>query len=716
MSQERGVAFSIRFAGGTNQFHVGEIIPIELSFSAPAPNTYDIESRNYDRSGRLNIEQFHVNPQGRDPLLTYFSEGSFFGGGLGGPRPLNTEPHIIGDDLNEWVALDQPGHYTVYVTTERVSRRTSGKNAPVELRSNTLEFEIVAAEAAWQQRTFSSAISVLNNGSTKEEEKIVAIRVLRFLDTPESIRALVRQFDALPSGRGFDCIAGLSGSRYPNLVVHELEQQMSAPDTAITPEYIYTFAKLKFQSEHSPLPPYPQNDTEQQKAWAAQMQERQKSLARLEESLYADAANLVPSKQGRARAETVRTLLVRPTRGSEDFRPLTSVPETDVTASFLALSPDQQYDVLSIFWERLRAPAMIAPLESIVRKPEVRHHLLRDIALQRLYELAPQEATPLILAEIKQPHIDNGRFTVSANTLGVLHNETLPEFDDLLAARIEQRLSLTFPLDAQLVARYATRAVLPRVKAAYVAKPGLEGCVSEDGFISYFLRTDADYGVRLLAAEPSVCMTKSIPAVIRMKRWNEVQPAVIGHMNNPDLNRARQAAETLAKYGDAEAEKAMWERLRSFHQQWAGRENELLALRAGASREASDAMGFQYGLVESLAKAQNWILSDEEVTQLENLTLGSERENIKHWYWISPVEISVTILPNQDLHIDINHQYFSRDVATFAAKLRQYPEGTRFRLTPFGPQSRLTTVLEQINQVASLYGLSVEILPAIASN
>jgi hypothetical protein len=29
---------------------------------------YDLEMRNYDRSGRLNIEQFHLTPPGRDPL------------------------------------------------------------------------------------------------------------------------------------------------------------------------------------------------------------------------------------------------------------------------------------------------------------------------------------------------------------------------------------------------------------------------------------------------------------------------------------------------------------------------------------------------------------------------------------------------------------------------------------------------------------------------
>jgi hypothetical protein len=210
--QEGGAAVTIRFAGGTNQFHVGEAIPIELSFSASVPDTYDIESRNYDRSGRLDIEHFHVNPPGRDPLLNYFAEGAFFGGGLGGPRPLTSEAHVMREDLNEWVALDTPGHYTVYVTTNRVSRRTTGQNATVELRSNTLDFEMIAADRSWQEQTVRSAVSVLNNSGSKAEEQTAAIRTLRFLDTPESIHELVRMFDALPGGRRFDCIAGLAGS------------------------------------------------------------------------------------------------------------------------------------------------------------------------------------------------------------------------------------------------------------------------------------------------------------------------------------------------------------------------------------------------------------------------------------------------------------------------------------------------------------------------
>jgi hypothetical protein len=65
--QDSGVSLTIRFADGTSRFHVGEVISIELSFKASIPDTYDMEMRNYDRSGRLNIEHFHVTPPGRDP-------------------------------------------------------------------------------------------------------------------------------------------------------------------------------------------------------------------------------------------------------------------------------------------------------------------------------------------------------------------------------------------------------------------------------------------------------------------------------------------------------------------------------------------------------------------------------------------------------------------------------------------------------------------------
>jgi hypothetical protein len=87
--EDSGASLTIRFADGTSLFHVGEIIPIELSFRATVSDVYDMESRNYDRSGRLNIEQFHLTPPGRDPLEAYYANSPIFGWGAWRTSPAH---------------------------------------------------------------------------------------------------------------------------------------------------------------------------------------------------------------------------------------------------------------------------------------------------------------------------------------------------------------------------------------------------------------------------------------------------------------------------------------------------------------------------------------------------------------------------------------------------------------------------------------------------
>ena len=204
-------------------------------------------------------------------------------------------------------------------------------------------------------------------------------------------------------------------------------------------------------------------------------------------------------------------------------------------------------------------------------------------------------------------------------------------------------------------------------------------------------------------------MTESIPVVMKMKRWGEIETKVITQLDNPDLNRARQAAETLARYGGAKAEAALWERMRRFHKQWANRENDL-SFRSSTPRDASEAIGFQYGLVESIAGAQGWLLTNQQVDELEKLTLGSERDNVKQRHWSSPVELSLDSLFDGQLRADINHQYFPRDLPSLHAKLGQYPVGTKFRLTILGEEDRLAPVVRGVNETAAEDGLVIEVV------
>jgi hypothetical protein len=702
-------SLKIRFPEGKTQFHVGELIPIELSLSSSAPDAFDMDTRSYDRSGRLNLEHFHVTPAGRDPMRNYYSNGVFMGGGLGGSVVLSDTPQLLREDLNEWVALDQPEHYTLSVTTERVSRRSATRNQPVELQSNTLEIDVVAADPSWLQQAFHSAETTLSNPSSSTSEKAAALRSLRFLDSAASILELVHQLGS-SENRCWDCVAGLAGSRHQDLVVRELEQQLEAPDFAVTSDYLFILTKLKFQLEHGLLPPYPKDDEKEQAAWSERMRKQGEELSALENELYRQTATVVPMKRGQARAKTIRTLLVRPAHESADISPLAVLSENDVAMAFISLSPQEQYDLLSIFWERVNVPTMVAPLSEIARQPQMKNEQLRDLAMQRLYQLNATAGTPILLEEIQHPHVDGDQFTVKGETLGVLPDKTLPQFDQLLATRLQQKDSKTLDLDAQLVGRYATKAILPSVKTTYTAAQGTWNCVTEDGFVLYFLRVDADYGIKRLAEAPSYCMVKSLKAAIRMKRWSEIEPAIIAGLNNPDLNRARQAAETLAKYGGPKAEAAMWKRLKIFHDQWADRESGF-SPRMNQPRDVSDASSFQYGLVQAIGQAQGWVLTDEQITQLESLTLGQERDNVKPWHWNPPLRMSLNVLFDGQLQVDINHQYFFSDVDALREKLAQYPGGTQFQVTAFGKHEQLASVVQAVREAAADHGLDIELAP-----
>ena len=129
----------------------------------------------YDRSGRMNYEQFDLAPKEgiSDPLQLYFnSVGGFLGGGLTSFKFLTIDPTIVELDLNEWTTLDQPGMYRLGVTSRRVSdsKGSDTFRSGIELKSNVIELEIVATDATWQKdelKRFSTQLIKLDRRCVK---------------------------------------------------------------------------------------------------------------------------------------------------------------------------------------------------------------------------------------------------------------------------------------------------------------------------------------------------------------------------------------------------------------------------------------------------------------------------------------------------------------------------------------------------------------------
>jgi hypothetical protein len=530
--QPADVTLTVSFANGQTVFHVGETIPLELAFTASVENTYEMSTRRYDRSGRLNLEEFHVIPPGRDPLYNYYNGGlfgGFIGGGLSsGPRFLGSQAQIIHEDLNEWAVLDAPGQYSLYVTSGRVSHRVESQFRPVQVRSNTLNFEVIEAGPGWQEQTLASATKVLDGPNSTQDQKLSAFRTLRFLDSPGSIRELVRRLGEPGNTDSWNCVAGLIGSKHQQLVLQDLQASFAAPGTGITSDYILILAATQFLLNREAMPPHPLQNQQQQKQWQAEFQERLKSFAELRNHLYQQALAIANTKVGAAQAETVRTLLLQPYSSPSEMRPLAGLSPSLLASAFLLLPPDEQATLLQYSWARLNVPGMEGALESILDQPQIPHQRLRDLALRRLYELDPAEGAERIMAEIRQPHVDRGMFTVSGKTLGLLPDKTLPQFDELLANRLEEKDSRTKDLDAQLIGRYATKLILPRVKALHETAPeGTWGCAVDSGLVSYFLRVDPDYAMQRLKGPAGSCLSESYRAVVKMGRWSEIEPSII---------------------------------------------------------------------------------------------------------------------------------------------------------------------------------------------
>ena len=98
------VTFHVGIQQGKSQFFLGEVIPLELTFTSKTPKRYQLNMARYDRSGRMSYERFLVNPDGgwSDPLRSYFNSSmGWMGGGLTGFDFLSETPAKISLELNE---------------------------------------------------------------------------------------------------------------------------------------------------------------------------------------------------------------------------------------------------------------------------------------------------------------------------------------------------------------------------------------------------------------------------------------------------------------------------------------------------------------------------------------------------------------------------------------------------------------------------------------
>ena len=683
------VVLRVSIASDQREFHIGETIPIQLSFSSAVKDRYQVNMAQYDRSGRMEYEHFSVSPENGavDPLA---NRPGGIGGGITGFKFLSAEPWAITLSLNEWLRFTRPGEYRLAVTSRRVGMKdpsTALGESPVTARADPVKLRIVPATRAWQRAVFDEAVASLERPrpvtsqgfQPPDRSRRQALETLRFLGTPDALRELAKRMRGEDlGGADYACMMGLLFSPEPDVARSALDDALADPDHPIAGIFFETLQGIRSAPE------------DRGSHWR---EDRQKAL----EELIA----VLPSKRGQALSVSLSTAIHEVWNGAALPKQTVTRLVQQVMAMFDQLPEREQTMLLSHGWDESVGPALLPVVRryaqayrdfpSMRGSPAYESLQLGEKALRRWHELDPSGARPAIIKEITRP-----RPRFDAGVLGVLPEATLPEVDSALA----EHFMATDDLDASahlasLIARYATDAILPEVLGKLDGLIGRWACASQDSILAYVLRVSPEQArpriERAIAARGegfTACNRYLLGTIPQIHYDPMLEEIGIRSLADPDPQVAISAATMLGKFGSAAAERALWERYASWSAQWKGREGELAVLFAEGVDDRIYQLGRGESLMQALATGQSWLLDETGLQRLSRMTSvqrlrDSLDRHVKAWEQ-RPLGIALSDTgPPLGFRAQVA-QYELHDMGALEEKLSQFPSGTEFvlRISP----------------------------------
>ena len=699
------VTLTVRLTEDRRQFRPGEIIPIALEFSSDTAKRFAVDGATYDRSGRLTLDEFVIDriDDVSDPLLDYFgSIGGGVGGGIRGMGRLGEKPYTVRLELNEWFRFDKPGTYTLAVRSRRVTDESVTPHAIVPVESNTVSFEILPREAAWEASVLADARKLADASNAGRE----GCRMLRFLGTGAAVVEMVRRYGTGPNnGCDFDYMAGLFGAPNRDAVVRTMEDALRAADQPVTAGYLRTLSALAVYLRHPEMRPAQTPAAKGRLTYDGELR-RRPDLIEAAMSAYREmVAAALPDKTGQARAITLVEMQALDQQRQPSERSTAS--RTLIAAGFLDLPADRQATILEHQWPTVAGPEILPALRRLVDSPESAPASIPDLALRRLAQLAPDEARPLILREIRNP-----RRGATLKTLGSLPDRELPDLDEVLAANFEASHS---EINAALVNRYATRKVAPRILASAGELIGRLACAQQNAVLAYVLRADEATGATLLDRAMSSRVT-GCWQILHEAPGLRITPALearaIADLDNPDPEVVIAAIRMLGRHGSATALEPLRAAFHRWHAVWKDRAAELVYTPAVERPHARQAM-VEDAFRQAIGTGHGWLMRANQLRDLQPLCVTDNcRTQVTQMIRDDDTKIMLWSLNEPDQsHIQLAHYTF-QSLAALEEKLTRYPRGTTFTVqTTSNPPEEITAAIGRLAAFAASRGLTIKRAP-----
>ncbi len=428
-----GVTLQIRLVDGKKQFHKGEIIRLELAFTSDKPDTYQVEIREYDRSGRLFEERYLVSPAENavDPVQNYFWGPPFFGGICGGlsglPRVLDTTPWTIEFEINEWIRFEKPGTFQLYVISSRVwDQNDRGRDGhtitKLPVASNIIEFEILPDDRKWSERTLQQAVQMLDSEvvcsttppifQTASEyqqyqetqkkyndlgaAKRNAARVLRFLDTEQAAEEMIKRLKGANPFDGYDFqyYIGLIGSSHREYIIKTMEKYLVSTDHPVSEKFLRALSLCAYYLQlDEPMPVMGSDQEENSKVFMAYHDRQRKRFQDIETKYLEQLIQAIPKKNDQAKAISLAGFVELTWNDEAAKRESARIAEyrkelpLDLAPVFHCLPQRTKQTLLDIRWKFIKHPAMYPVIRKIAEGPPDPQHRVTETAVQRLQEI-----------------------------------------------------------------------------------------------------------------------------------------------------------------------------------------------------------------------------------------------------------------------------------------------------------------------------------------
>ena len=725
-AQKDQAALRVETTNGQSKFHIGERVPLKLTFSSPNDTDYLIAPLVRGRGDEFDCNRFQVVSPATgwsDPLEMYFKQDLIqTGHGWRWPPLKASKPVEASVNLNEWIRFDQPGDYTIKVTSLCVSKVQDAVRYSL---SGTITLQIVPTSPEWQNEKFKSILPSLDlfdqplpqaqsgessqaQAERREELFENARDDLKYLATPAAIDEMTLRLRSEKYNFADQCSIGLEGLP-PAMHETAIASMNRRINEANFPINQWFFSTLSF------LHVTPGSDKES-------IREQREAIDPI---IWSAIFSAVPKKEPAARAETVQTLLAHGRN--------ISTPEVNqqmaslLKHSFLDLDSRSQTDDLRNEWDRLRSPEFLPILQGLARLPVQKdsdlqvfvydRQQLKGLALKRWYELDPEGAHREIVAQI-----GSASPSLAAQSIAFLPEEQFPQFEPIWAqALLDTTSQLRERALGSLLVRFGTGAVTSQMIAKLDEKSSYP-CDAHIAALAYLARFSPDIARerfrREVATNEGKCGTDLLRLISEVTTAPVLNDLGVENLNSPVPETVIDAVRYLTSYSRKEDEAPLWRRYVEWTAAYDGKAD--LLDKSGptnwdknfASSEIGDELG------NALIRGQGWFADPELIARVLERCVGESMckglKDDAHWA-VSPYQLSLPHLTMPSVGLATDGigvaQYGTRSLKLFEAKISQFPKGSKFVLPRwYRPSNSDERKLEaEVRTILEKHGMSLEI-------